>query len=124
MPIDEPVRPEEPAGRVSRGADVVLTIVLLVIEGALALASMMVQIGLALGTDNCGYQPCGNQSWLGVGFFLGVMGAFAVFITAFIAAMRRLVRRRQAFVVPLIGCAAQLIAGVAGGLIAAQAGPL
>jgi hypothetical protein len=130
VPIDEPAAPgaatinTTPSPR-SSTADIVATLVLLVIHGGLYAASFAVLGLLVMTTDPCGYQKCGDPAWIDRAMDLGTWGGAALLVVDIVAAVYFLVRqKRRAFVIPLIGCVAQVALAVAAVAIELQAGPV
>ncbi|MDQ1112447.1 uncharacterized BrkB/YihY/UPF0761 family membrane protein [Microbacterium testaceum] len=94
------LRPE-PAARTSRGWDVALTIVLLVLLPLLALAASYAGVLLAFASNACGSTTC-NTGLMNIGFWTAVISPWVVLVIGVIVAIVRLVRRRLAFWVPLV----------------------
>lgn len=94
------LRPE-PAARTSRGWDVALTIVPLVLLPLLALAASYAGVLLAFASDACGSTTC-NTGLMNIGFWTAVISPWVVLVIGVIVAIVRLVRRRLAFWVPLV----------------------
>ncbi|MDR6692070.1 sterol desaturase/sphingolipid hydroxylase (fatty acid hydroxylase superfamily) [Microbacterium sp. 1154] len=94
------LRPE-PTARRSRGWDVALTIVLLVLLPLLALAASYAGVLLAYAADACGSTTC-NTGLMNIGFWTAVVSPWVVLLVGVIVAIVRLVRHRLAFWVPLV----------------------
>jgi len=94
------LRPE-PAARTSRGWDVALTIVPLVLLPLLALTASYAGVLLAFASDACGSTTC-NTGLMNIGFWTAVISPWVVLVIGVIVAIVRLVRRRLAFWVPLV----------------------
>jgi hypothetical protein len=130
VPIDEPAAPgaatiNTTASTRSSAADIVATLILLVIHGGLYAASFAVLGLLVMTTDPCGYQKCGDPAWIDRAMDLGTWGGAALLVVDIVAAVYFLVRqKRRAFVIPLIGCVAQVALAVAAVAIELQAGPV
>ena len=120
MPTDNPAMQD--GGR--RPADIVGTIVLLVVHAGLWAATGALLGLFVMVTDSCGSRRCGDPAWIdrAMGLGLGV-GGFA-FVAALVFAIWRLTRHRPAFWVPLLGCAAQLALAVGAAAMEWQAGPV
>ncbi|BBZ38337.1 hypothetical protein [Mycobacterium conspicuum] len=113
---------DTPAGR---AADIVGTIVVVIVHGVLWVATYTLLGLFVMVTDPCGgSRPCGDPAWIGRAMWLGLGAGGAVFVATLVVAIMRLVRHRLAFVVPLIGCAAQLALGVGAVAMEFQAGPV
>ena len=115
---------EGPKSSGSRTADVVGTIVLLIVHAFLWAATGTLLGLFVMVTDPCGSQRCGDPAWIDRAMWLGVGAGGAVFVAGVVVAIARLARRRTAFFVPLIGCVAQLALGVGAAAMEWQAGPV
>ncbi|HEX5252698.1 MAG TPA: hypothetical protein VFW69_02280 [Mycobacterium sp.] len=130
MPIDEPATPgvattNTTASPRSSAADIVATLVLLVIHGGLYTASFVLLGLLVMTTDPCGYQKCGDPAWLDRAMDLGTWGGAALLVIDIVVAVYFLVRqKRRAFIIPLIGCVAQVALVLAAVAMELQAGPV
>ncbi len=94
------LRPE-PAARRSRGWDVALTIVLLVMLPLLALAASYAGVLLVYAADACGPATC-DTGLMNIGFWTAVVSPWVVLIFGVVISIVRLVRHRLAFWVPLV----------------------
>jgi hypothetical protein len=130
VPIDEPAAPgvattHSPGNGRSSTADIVATTILLVIHGGLYAASFAVLGLLVMTTDACGSRKCGDPAWIDRAMELGTWGGAALLVIDIAVAVYLLVRRkRRAFVVPIIGCIAQVALAVAAVAMELQAGPV
>lgn len=129
MPIDDPAAPgaattNDPTSRRSNTADIVATLVLLVIHGGLYGATFVLLGLLVMSTDPCGYQKCGDPAWIDRAMNLGTWGGAALLLVDIVVAVYLLVRRKRAFFVPIIGCLAQVALAVAAAAMELQAGPV
>jgi hypothetical protein len=105
-------------------ANVAATVVLLLVHGFL-LAATVVLLGLfAMGTDPCGTVKCGDPAWIDRAMLLGIWGGAAVLVADVAVAVFLLVRRRTAFFVPIIGCAAQVGLAIGAAAMESLAGPV
>jgi hypothetical protein len=89
------------------------------------LGATIVLLGLfVMVTDSCGSQRCGDLAWIDRATWLGIWAGGAVAVDDLVVAVYRLARRKVAFFVPIIGCAAQV--GLAVGAAATEwmAGPV
>ncbi|HUB55525.1 MAG TPA: hypothetical protein VMB04_10230 [Mycobacterium sp.] len=105
-------------------ADVLGTIALVVAHFVFFTATF-VGLGLmVMITDSCGSQKCGDPAWLdrAMNLALWVGGAF-LFLDVLVTVIR-LVRQRVAWVVPLLGCVAQLAVALGAAVMELQAGPV
>ncbi|OBH53647.1 hypothetical protein A5686_08555 [Mycobacterium sp. E2479] len=129
MPIDETAAPgavttNTTANPRTSAADIVATSVLLVIHGGLYLASFVLLGLLVMTTDPCGYRKCGDPAWINRAMDLGTWGGAALLVVDIVVAVYFLVRqKRRAFVIPLIGCVAQVALALAAVAMELQAGP-
>jgi len=109
----------EPARRPLRVWDIVLTIVLLVADVALAAVASFMGVFLAMASDPCGVRDC-DFDLITAGFFVGTIGPWVALTLTLAAAIVLLVLRRLAFWVPLAGAALIVLVMVAAfGLAAA-----
>ena len=83
--------------------DLVTTIVLLVIGGAIAIGLTFFAFFLVFASDPCGASTVCDTDRMSAGFFLALLGPGAVTIAAIIVAVVLLIRRRISFWVPLVG---------------------
>ena len=129
VPTDEPAAPgvatTNSANGRSNTADIVATSVLLVIHGGLYAASFALLGLLVMTTDACGSRKCGDPAWIDRAMDLGTWGGAALLVADIVVAVYFLVRqKRRAFVVPLIGCVAQVALALAAVAMELQAGPV
>lgn len=129
MPIDDPTAQDAatttPAeGRRSSAADIVATLVLLVVHGGLYGASFVVLGLLVMSTDPCSYQKCGDPAWIDRAMNLGTWGGAALLVADVVVAVYLLVRGRRAFFVPIIGCLAQVALAALAVAMELRAGPV
>jgi hypothetical protein len=113
VPIDDDAMREALAsynnqGRATRRrADLTATIVLLVVHGMLACGTALA-LFVSVDTDACALFHCADQPFFSAAFGAAVPAAGLVFAADLAVAVRRITRRKLAFVVPLIGCAVQI----------------
>ncbi|MEB4208890.1 hypothetical protein [Mycobacterium sp. 94-17] len=129
MPINEPAAPAAATTNTTASplgaAGTVATAVLLVVHGVLYAASFALLGLLVMSTDPCGYQKCGDPAWIDRAMTLGTWGGAALLVADIGVAGYLLVRRkRRAFLVPLIGCVAQVALVLAAVAMELQAGPV
>jgi hypothetical protein len=105
-------------------ADVLGTIVLLVAHFLFFGATIMVLGLLVMTTDPCGYQKCGDPAWLDRAMNVNLWAGGAILFADVAIAVIRLVRQRVAWVVPLIGCIAQLAVAFGAAAMESLAGPV
>jgi hypothetical protein len=105
-------------------ADVLGTIVLLVAHFLFFGATIMVLGLLVMTTDPCGYQKCGDPAWLDRAMNVNLWAGGAILIADVVITVIRLVRQRVAWVVPLIGCIAQLAVAFGAAAMESLAGPV
>jgi hypothetical protein len=126
---NDPAAQQPSASNTSRSGgrqlgDVVGTIVLLVAHFVFFTATFTV-LGLAvMTTDSCGHQKCGDPAWLDRAMDLALWAGGAFLFLDVLVTVIRLVRQRVAWVVPLIGCIAQLAVALGAAAMALQAGPV
>ena len=85
-----------------KGWDVAVTVILLVIDAALAFAASVMGMFLIMASDPCGVRDCGNDLIV-LGWIIGMVLPWLVLIATGIIAIVRLVRRKLAFWVALLG---------------------
>jgi hypothetical protein len=105
-------------------ADVLGTIVLLVVHFLFFGATIMVLGLLVMTTDPCGYQKCGDPAWLDRAMNVNLWAGGAILFADVVITVIRLVRQRVAWVVPLIGCIAQLAVAFGAAAMESLAGPV
>jgi Family of unknown function (DUF6264) len=131
VPIDDPAMQDALAqynrhGPKSGGrtADIVSTIVLLIVHAFLWAATGALLGLFVMVTDPCGYQRCGDPAWIDRAMLLGLGAGGVIFVGSLTVTILRLARRRLAFFVPLIGCVAQLALGIGAAAMEMLAGPV
>lgn len=129
MPIDDPTAQDAATtttaeGRRTSTADIVATLVLLVIHGGLYGATFVVLGLLVMSTDPCSYQKCGDPAWIDRAMNLGTWGGGALLVADVVVSVYLLVRRRRAFFVPIIGCVAQVALAALAVAMELRAGPV
>lgn len=107
-----------------RPADVAATVVLLIVHSFLLAATYALLGLLVMGTDPCGSVRCGDPVWIDRAMRLGVWGGAAVLIADVAVAGYLLARRKVAFVVPIIGCVAQVGLAIGAAAMESLAGPV
>lgn len=125
MPRDDsaPASPADPTPR-HKAAGTAATLVLLVLHACLYGVSLLVVGLLVMVTDPCGYQKCGDPAWLNRAMTLQSWGGGVLLLVDVVAASYLLAKRRRAFVVPIVGCLAQVVLTVAAVAMEFQAGPV
>jgi hypothetical protein len=83
--------------------DLVTTIVLLVVAGAVAVGLTFFAFFLVFASDPCGASTVCDTDRMSAGFFLALLGPGAVTLVAVIVAVVLLVLRRISFWVPIVG---------------------
>jgi hypothetical protein len=104
--------------------DALVTIALLVVHFLLFGATITV-LGLGVMiTDPCGSQKCGDPVWLDRAMNLALWAGGALLLADAGVTVIRLVRKRVAWFVPLIGCIVQLVLAVGAVAMESLAGPV
>lgn len=105
--------------------DLVVTIILLVLDGVLAAIMSFFGFFLAMAGDSCGARDC-NSELIAVGLMVAVALPWLVLILVAIVSIVLLVTRRLAFWVPLVGAVLIIGSWFVGALIASSgvSGPL
>lgn len=116
MPTDDTPR--------TRPADLAGTLVLLIVHGCVFGATFAVLGLLVMATDPCGSVKCGDPAWIDRAMTLATWGGGAILLADVLVAGFRLVRRRRAFFVPIIGCVAQVALAIGAVAMELQAGPV
>lgn len=100
------------------------TVVLLAVQAFLVAVTIGLLSVYVMVTDPCGSRKCGDPAWINRAMVLGIGGGGVIFAAALFLAVRRLAQRRRAFLVPIIGCLAQV--ALAAGAVAMEfrAGPV
>jgi hypothetical protein len=96
-------------GQRSRRPDIAGTVFLLIVHGFLYGATIALLIVFNVLHDT----PGGDLDWAARAMALGIWGGAALWITDFVVAVYRLIRRRGAVYVPVIGCMAQFALAIA-----------
>ncbi|MGA9492504.1 MAG: DUF6264 family protein [Mycobacterium sp.] len=105
-------------------ADVLAAVVLIIAHFALYGATFVVLGLLVMGTDSCGYQKCGDPAWLDRAMHLASWAGGALLLADVALTVFQLVRKRIAWIVPLIGCIAQVALAFGAGAMESLAGPV
>jgi hypothetical protein len=105
-------------------ADVLATVVLMIAHFAFYGATFVVLGLLVMGTDSCSYQKCGDSAWLDRAMHLASWAGGVLLFADVALTLFQLVRKRVAWVVPLIGCIAQLALAFGAGYMESLAGPV
>jgi hypothetical protein len=125
VPIDDPTTsPRTGDVATTNTADLVATLVLLVVHGGLFAATYVLLGLLVMSTDPCGYQKCGDPAWIDRAMNLNIWAGAALLVLDIAVAVVLLVRRKRAFFVPIIGCLAQVALAVAAAAMELRAGPV
>jgi uncharacterized BrkB/YihY/UPF0761 family membrane protein len=111
-----------PGKRPVRTWDLVVTIILLVLDGVLAAIMSFFGFFLAMAGDSCGARDC-NSELIAVGLMVAVALPWLVLILVAIVSIVLLVTRRLAFWVPLVGAALIIASWPIGALIASAGVP-
>ncbi|OBG27589.1 hypothetical protein [Mycobacterium sp. 852002-51057_SCH5723018] len=108
----------------SRPAGIAATIVLLIVHGFLFGATVALLGLLVMGTDPCGSVKCGDPVWIDRAMRLGVWGGAVVLVADVGVAVYLLIRRKLAFVAPIVGCLAQVGLAIGAAAMESLAGPV
>ena len=105
-------------------ADVLVTIALLLVH-FLLFGGTITMLGLGvMSTDPCGYQKCGDRAWLDRAMNVALWAGGAILFADVVVTLIRLVRKRVAWFVPLIGCIAQVALAIGAVAMESLAGPV
>ena len=120
-PAAAPVGSSEPAGA-RRTADVVATVVLLVVTGAFGLVAAFFGMFTGMVSDGCfGDDLCGSR--VGTGTLINVLAPVVCWIAAVVVSARRLARHQPAWWVPLVAVVAWFLLVLVGSAVATSAMP-
>ena len=111
-----------PQKRPLRTWDLVITIVLLVLDGVLAAIMSFFGFFLAMAGDSCGARDC-SADLIAVGLMVAVALPWIVLITVAVVSIVLLVKRRLAFWVPLVGAVLIIGSWFVGAMIASAGVP-
>ncbi|ORM26955.1 hypothetical protein [Williamsia sp. 1135] len=111
----QPVRPPRTTNQV---VDIVMTVVMLVVQGLAFLISVYISFFFGMATDSCSGE-C-NTAPLDAAFVVTDGGGLATLALAIIVSIVLLVRRRLAFWVPLVGIAIQIALVIVGAHLASS----
>jgi Family of unknown function (DUF6264) len=108
----------------ARTADVVVSMILVCAHVGLAVLISSMAPFLAMITDSCGYQTCGDEHWVTRAIYTA-WGGSAVAVLANVAITGLLlVKQRPAFYVPILGCVLQVGIGFLAFYLVTLAGPI
>jgi len=118
--------PDQQTGPAARRpiAAVLATVVLVIAHCALYGATFVVLGTLVMATDPCGYLKCGDPAWLDRAMHLASWAGGALVLADVALTLFQLVRKRVAWIVPLIGCIAQILLALGAGYMESLAGPV
>jgi uncharacterized BrkB/YihY/UPF0761 family membrane protein len=114
--------PPPPGKRPVRTWDLVVTILLLVLDGVLAAIMSFFGFFLAMAGDSCGARDC-NSDLIAVGLMVAVALPWLLLIIVAVVSIVLLVKRRIAFWVPLIGAVLIIASWFVGAVIASAGVP-
>ena len=103
--------------------DVVLSVVFALLAAALAIILGILGITLAFMGDSCGASAVCDYTQLSAGILLAMMLPAVITVVFIVWMIVRLVRRKRAFWVPLVGAVAAVIGWGIGYLVATSAVP-
>jgi hypothetical protein len=106
-PYNQPKPPRQPV----QVWDVVLTIVFLVGLVVLTAFASFMGLFLVMASDPCGVRDCSTEL-ITIGWLVGTLLPWVVLIATAIVSIVRMVKRKLAFYIPLLG-----VVGVAGALV-------
>ena len=114
--------PPPPGRRPLRTWDLVVTIILLVLDGVLAAIMSFFGFFLAMAGDSCEARDC-NADFIAVGLMVAVALPWILLIVVAIVSIVLLVKRRLAFWVPLVGGVLIIASWFIGAVIASAGVP-
>lgn len=89
--------------RTRRSWDTILTIVLVILFAGWAIVCAFAGVAIAFVGDSCGASAQCNTDQIGTALYVGIGGPLVIGVIIIVATIVRLVRKRLAFFVPLIG---------------------
>lgn len=89
--------------RTRRSWDTILTIILVILFAGWAIVCAFAGVTVAFVGDSCGASAVCNTDQIGTALYVGIGGPLVIGLIIVIATIVRLVRKRLAFFVPLIG---------------------
>ncbi|MFT3898841.1 MAG: hypothetical protein QM728_01160 [Gordonia sp. (in: high G+C Gram-positive bacteria)] len=108
----------------ARTADTVISVLLWLVQCAIAFFAATTLPLVAMVTDNCGYVTCGSENWVWVGVItLWVTAALGVLVFGGVL-IRRSLADRPTWLVALVGIATQVAFAVLGVVMILQAGEI
>jgi hypothetical protein len=108
----------------SRPAHIASTLILLVVHAALFGATFALLGLLVMSTDACASVQCGDSAWIDRAMELETWGGGAILLVDIAVSVYLLLRRRRAFISPIVGCVAQILLAIAAVVMELQAGPV
>ena len=120
--LSYPAYPAPPVKPPVRVWDVVLTSVLLVLLGVLALIVSFFGFFLAMASDPCGVRDCSTEL-IGLGMLTAVGLPWVVLLAAVVVAIVVMVKRRIAFWIPIVAVPLVIGSWFAGAFIASAGVP-
>jgi hypothetical protein len=116
--------PPVPSRRPARTGDALGAVALLCIHIALALVMGFIASFLAMGTDACAYQACGDEKWVTRAISTAWLGGITAVVLDVVVTCVLLARHRPASWVPVMGCLMQLGIGFIVVQMASIGGPV
>lgn len=113
-------QPARPPRTTNQTVDIVMTVVLLVVQGLAFMVSVYISLFFGMATDSCSGE-C-NTAPLDAAFLITDGGGLLTLALAIIVSIVLLVRRHLAFWVPLVGIAIQIGLVIAGLYLASSVG--
>jgi Family of unknown function (DUF6264) len=104
-----------------RRVDITTTILLLIVHAVMAGGTALAPFG-AINNDACTYLHCADQAWFSQAVGVAVLASGLLFASDPAVVLLRISRGKLAFVVPIIGCVAQVALALATYTIIREAG--
>jgi hypothetical protein len=121
--IDEPAREKPRCPRISAG-DGIAAVLLLLGHGALVLFSLLMSFGIAMSTDACAYQECGDEKWVTYAIAVAVPLGRLVLLADVAAPIGFWVSRRRPWLPLMVGCCVQIVLLMTAMVMTSMAGPV
>lgn len=104
--------------------EAIAAVLLLLGHGSLMLLSFLMSFGMAMSTDVCAYEECGDEKWVGYAIAVALPLGLLVLLADVVATIGFWASRRAPWVPPLVGCCAQVVLLTIAFVMTSMAGPV